>query len=186
LVGLGDVFNIKYNLIGMKKKVRILIALLLISLVGFLGYKITNTLKAKKEAAVRIQTIPNFSFFNLEGTVYTQKNLPNKPIVFVYFNSECDFCKSEATKIQERLVDFNNIQFVFISFEEVKTISQFAKHYKLDHQENVLFLEDRTATFSQIFDANTIPFILVYDAHKKLLQKFKGATKVDAILEVLE
>jgi peroxiredoxin len=170
----------------MKKKVRILIALLLISLVGFLGYKITNTLKAKKEAAERIQTIPNFSFFNLEGTVYTQENLPNKPIVFVYFNSECDFCKTEATKIQERLIDFKNTQLVFISFEDKKAISQFATTYQLNNQENVLFLEDRKATFSQIFDANSIPFILVYDTNKKLLQKFKGATKIDAILKVLD
>lgn len=169
----------------MKKKAKKVIAIIIISLVVFLGYKITKKLNYKNEVAERIQSVPNFSFHTLKGEIFTQKKLPNKPIVFVYFNSDCDYCKSEATKIHERIEDFKNIQLIFISFEKAIAISQFAKKYKLYNKENVLFLEDRKAIFSQIFDAKSIPYILVYDANRKLLKKFKGATKIDSILELL-
>lgn len=170
----------------MKKKIKLLIAIALLSIVGYLGYKITRTLNYKKEVTERIQRIPDFSFHTLKGTMYTQDNLPKKPIVFVYFNSDCEYCQSEATKIQQRLADLKDVQLVFVSFEVASSIKQFAKDYKLNTHENITFLEDRKGQFSHIFDVNSIPYIVVYDANQKLLQKFKGATKIDNILEVLK
>jgi peroxiredoxin len=170
----------------MKKKIKGLIVIALLSVVGYLGYNIANTLNHKNEVTERIQRIPNFSFHTLKGVEYTQDNLPTKPIVFVYFNSDCEYCQSEATKIHQRLADFKDIQLVFVSFEEVLSIKQFAKDYKLDSQKNITFLEDRKGQFSHIFDVNSIPYIVVYDADRKFLQKFKGATKIDNILKVLK
>lgn len=170
----------------MKKKIRIVIAVILSFVIGFLAYKITNKLKDKKEVAERIKNIPNFSFYNLKGETFTQNNLLNKPVIFIYFNSDCDFCKSEATKIQERLTDFKDAQLIFISFEEKETIQEFALAYKLDNEENVLFLEDKKAVFSELFDVKSIPYIVVYNKNKELLKKFKGVTKIDEILSVLK
>jgi thiol-disulfide isomerase/thioredoxin len=169
----------------MKKKIRIIGLLLIVSVFGFLGFKIANKLSHKKEVTARTKTIPNFSFSDTKGNVYTKKNLPNKPIVFVYFNSDCDYCQSEATKIEERLGHFKEVQLVFVSFEEQKNIIDFAKEYKLYKKENVVFLEDKEMVFSQIFDVNSIPYIVVYDKDKNFQQKFKGATKIDNILAVL-
>jgi peroxiredoxin len=170
----------------MKKKIKVFIAIALLCMVGYLGYNITNKLNHKKEVAERIQRIPNFSFHTLDGEVYIQDNLPTKPVVFVYFNSDCEYCQSEATKIQERLADLKGIQLVFVSFEEASSIKQFAKDYKLYNQENIIFLEDKKGQFSHIFDVSSIPYIVVYDANQKFLQKFKSATKIDNILEVLK
>lgn len=171
----------------MKKKLKPFLVVLLLSSIGFLGYKIASTLTHKKEVAERIQSIPNFSFVTLQGAPYTQKDLPkNKPVVFVYFNSGCNYCQSEATKIHERLEDLKHTQLVFVSFEKTSIIEEFAKEYNLLNQENVLFLEDKKGQFSQLFDVHTIPYIVVYNADKKLLQKFKGLTKIDNILEVLK
>jgi thiol-disulfide isomerase/thioredoxin len=169
----------------MKKKLRFIILLLIISVFSFLGFKIANKINHKKEVAENTKSIPNFSFIDIEDNVYTNKNLSNRPIVFVYFNSDCDYCQSEATKIQERLEDFKEVQLVFVSFEEQKNIIDFAKEYQLYKKENVVFLEDKEMVFSQIFDVNSIPYIVVYDKDKNFLQKFKGATKIDNILAVL-
>ncbi|GFD83795.1 hypothetical protein KUL118_66570 [Tenacibaculum sp. KUL118] len=169
----------------MKKKLKLVIGIVLVTIVIFLGYKITTKLNHKKEVAERIKTIPNFSFTTLNGENFTQNNLQNKPTVFVYFNSECDYCQSEATKIQESLQDFKNVQLVFVSYEKKEQIIQFAKSYKLDNQKNVTFLEDTEAKFATIFDVNSIPYIVVYNKNQELLQKFKGATKIDNILKVL-
>lgn len=170
----------------MKKKIKLLIGIVLLVIICFLGYKITSKLNHKKEVAERIKVIPNFSFYTIDGNEFSNKNLQKKPSVFVYFNSECIYCKSETKKIKERLEDFKEVQLFFISFEKNEIIQQFAKDYELFHEENVLFLEDKKGEFSKLFDVNSIPFMVIYDEHKKLLKKFKGATNIDATLEVLQ
>ena len=112
--------------------------------------------------------------------------MPARVVVLVYFNSNCDYCQSEATKIEEHLEDFKEVQFVFVSFEKQDSIIAFAKEYKLYNKENIVFLEDKKGAFSQIFDINSIPYIVLYDANKNFMQKFKGATKIDDILAVLK
>lgn len=170
----------------MKKKIKLLLAIVLFIVIGFLGYKISSKLIHKKEVAERIKVIPNFSFYTLDGKEFSDKNLQKKPSVFVYFNSECIYCQSETKKIQERLEDFNEVQLIFISFEKKEIIQQFAKDYELLDQENVLFLEDRKGEFSKLFDVTSIPFMVIYDEQKKMLKKFKGATNINAIVEVLQ
>ncbi|WP_435264297.1 peroxiredoxin family protein [Tenacibaculum sp. nBUS_03] len=118
--------------------------------------------------------------------MFTKDSLASKSTVFVYFNSDCDYCQSEATKIQQRIADFKHMQLIFVSFERKEGIKKFAKEYKLDNQENVIFLEDVKGEFSKLFDVNSIPYIVVYDVNQGLLKKFKGATKVDAILELIK
>ncbi|NCT10868.1 MAG: redoxin domain-containing protein [Flavobacteriia bacterium] len=169
----------------MRKNIKIAIGIVLLSLVFFLGYSIVNRLQHKKTVAARIQQIPSFSFFTLTGKEFTDAQLPKKSIIFVYFNSDCDYCQSEAVKIREHINDFNNIQWVFVSFENATKIENFASTYKLNNRENVLFLEDKKAVFATIFNANTIPFIVIYDSNKKLLKQFKGVTSIKSLLEVV-
>jgi hypothetical protein len=57
----------------MKKKIRIIGLLLIVSVFGFLGFKIANKLSHKKEVTARTKTIPNFSFLDTKGNVYTKK-----------------------------------------------------------------------------------------------------------------
>ena len=170
----------------MKKIFKITIAIVLISIIGFLGYKITSKLNYKKEVAKLTQSIPPFSFETLSGSIFTENNLAKEPAIFVYFNSDCDYCQAEATKIQKHLRDFKNTQILFVSFENKEGIQKFAKDYKLDKEANIIFLEDSKSEFSKTFDVNSIPYIVVYDENKQLLKKFKGVTKVSNILDVLK
>jgi thioredoxin-related protein len=75
---------------------------------------------------------------------------------------------------------------VFISFEEKERIAKFARQYKLNNRENIVFLEDRKGEFSKLFDVHSIPYIVIYDSNGKFLKKFKGITKINDVLKVLE
>lgn len=103
----------------------------------------------------------------------------------MYYNSECEYCQSEALQIRENLVGFKNTQVIFISFEPMEEILKFATAYQLDQSPNVLFLHDSKSAFSELFDANSIPFMLLYNSEQKLLQKFKGATKIANVVKHL-
>lgn len=172
---------------SMKKKLKIIIGILLISIIGYLGYSIGNKLNYKKEVAERIKTIPEFSFKTLNGKLFTQNNISSTlPKLFVYFNSECDFCQGEAKQIKDNIEQLKNVQLLFVSFEDSKGIKTFAEKHHLVNYENIIFLEDEELQFSELFDAKSIPFMVLYSQNNQLIQKFKGATKIEKIIGLLE
>lgn len=170
----------------MKKYVKPIIAFILISVFVFLGYSISKKITYKNEVAERIKTIPEFSFLTLNNQVFKENGLTkNSCKLFVYFNSECDYCQSEATQISENIAEFKDTQLIFVSCEPIEGIKQFAKTYSLLDKENVLFLHDKESEFSEIFDAKSIPFILLYSKENMLIEKYKGATKISNIIKHL-
>lgn len=170
----------------MKKILKIIVPILVVSLLMYLGYSIITKMQHKDEVAKTLQTIPGFSFKTLENNTFTNKDLkPNTATVFIYFNSECDFCQHEAQSISDNLEQFKDMQLLFVSTEDIETIKAFAKTYNLINLQNITFLYDSTHTFSNRFDANSIPFILIYNKTQDLVKKHKGQLKPEAILKAL-
>ncbi|MDC9721731.1 MAG: redoxin domain-containing protein [Urechidicola sp.] len=116
----------------MKKKIKVVIILIVISFIGYLGFSITKKIKYKSEVTERIKNIPDFSFYTLNDIPFTEKELTkNTYKLFVYFNTECDFCQHEVQQISEHLLEFENTQIIFVSFEEIEIIREFASKQKL-------------------------------------------------------
>lgn len=170
----------------MKKTLKIVIPILILSLLAFMGYKVISKINYKKEVAENIKKMPPFSYATLESKIFTQNNLEkNKPILFIYFNSECDFCNEEAKMIKENITQFKNIQLVFISFEEPTKIKAFATNHQLINHDNITFLCDSKATFATTFDVKSLPCLVLYDKDKKLIEKIKGQTKAETLIKKL-
>jgi peroxiredoxin len=170
----------------MKKYLKIAIPLLLIGLIAFVGYKVVSKINHKKQIAENIKTIPNFSYKKIDGTAFTNQNLKqNKVTVFIYFNSECEFCNEEAKMIQQNIDKFNNVKLLFVSFEKPNLINAFAIKHKLSNYDNVTFIYDSKTTFSTTFDVHSMPCLVLYDKNQKLIEKLKGQTKVETLLKKL-
>jgi peroxiredoxin len=170
----------------MKKYFKIIIPTIVLSLLAFMGYKVRDKIKQKKEVAEHIKTIPVFEYQTLEGKPFTNKDLKeNTATIFLYFNSECEHCQGEATQIQENVEKFSNVQLVFISFEESKKITAFATKYKLNNYANIHFLCDSKISFATAFDVNSLPSVIIYDKNKKLVAKIKGEIKALTLLKKL-
>lgn len=167
----------------MKKYLKIIIPLVVIGLIGFMGYKVVSKINHKNQVAKNIKTMPNFSYEDLQGNVFTQKNLKaNKPVLFIYFNSECDFCNHEAEMVQQNVTKLNDIEVVFISFEPTENIQQFAHNYKLLNYDNIYFLADAKVTFADTFDVNSLPCLVLYNKDYELIEKIKGQVKIETVL----
>ena len=171
----------------MKKYLKIFIPLVFISLVSFLGYKIVTKINYKKEVAANIKTIPDFKYQNLQGESFSNKNLKKgTPTLFIYFNSECEYCNEETKMIQERLNEFNRYQLVFVSFEKPELIKTFAQKYNLLNYDNIHFVCDTKVTFATTFDVQSLPCLVLYDKNQQLIEKLKGQTKVEVLLKKLQ
>jgi peroxiredoxin len=169
-----------------KKKILIIIIITIISLLSFLGYNITIKAKEKNKISKQLQTIPKFELKTLYNISFSNADLKqNTSTIFIYFNSDCDFCHHEAESISQNLEKFKNVQFIFVSFEETEAIKKFAELYKLNNQENIVFLEDKKGDFSIQFNANSIPYILIYNQKNELVKKHKGQLNANGILRAL-
>ncbi len=158
----------------------------IISLLSFIGYSVIAKAKEINKIAKQIQTMPKFELQTLESILFTNSNLKsNLSTIFIYFNSECDFCHYEAESISQNLNSFENVQFIFVSSEQTGAIKKFANLYKFDNQENIIFLGDKKGDFATIFNANYIPYILIYNQNNKLIKKHKGQLNANGMLRVL-
>ena len=124
--------------------------------------------------------------FSFLSNYFTNANLiENTSKLFVYYNSECEFCKEEAKMIKENITQFKNTQIIFISFEEIKKIKQFASIHQLDSYDNINFLCDSKVTFATTFDVKSMPCIVLYDKDNNLIEKIKGQTKAETLINKL-
>ena len=94
----------------MKKTIvkKLIIAIVLLFL-SFMGFQIVQKLQYKKQVQQQLSTLPEFNFQTLEGSAFTKANLPkNNKAVFIYFNTECDYCFYETKDISEQLERFKS------------------------------------------------------------------------------
>jgi peroxiredoxin len=170
----------------MKKYIKISIVLLLIGIFTFFGYQVVSKINHKKEVAENIKSIPNFEYLDLKGTVFTDKNLKqDTPTMFMYFNSECDFCNEEAQMIKENIDKLTDVQIIFVSFQTQKEILDFAIKHQLMDYGNITFLRDNKSTFATTFDVKSLPCLVLYDKDKNFIEKIKGQTKVSQLVKKL-
>jgi peroxiredoxin len=171
----------------MKKILKIVIPLLVLSLLAFMGYKVVSKINYKKQVAKNIKKMPAFSYLTLDNKIFRNENLEKgKPTLFIYFNSECDFCNHEAEMVQQNIEQLKDIQVVFISYEPVEKIKQFATKFNLLHHANISFLSDSKITFATTFDVKSMPCLVLYNKENNLIEKIKGQVKIETVLEKLQ
>lgn len=169
---------------------KILLKKFLISIIVVLfcvmGVKIVTLLQHKAQIENSLATVPDFSLQTIEGTPFTKAQLPeNVAIVFIYFNTECEYCFYEAKDITSHKEQFKETIFLFISTEPIENIANFAKEQELEGYDSFLFLQDRSHTFAKKFNAPSIPYILIYGKNKELLIRHRGQLKAEKIISVL-
>lgn len=170
-----------------KKSILIIVLIGIFSLLSYLGYNVISKAKEKNQIAKQLEIIPEFKFLTLEQKPFTKTNLKqNINTIFIYYNSDCDFCQHEAQSISDNLDNFKNVQFIFVSTEPIEIIKQFSEQYNLNNKQNITFLYDNLNTFSNRFDANSIPYLLIYDQNQKLIKKHKGQLNAKGILRALQ
>jgi len=170
----------------MKSVVKIGVGAIIFALTGFMGYKVVSIINKKMQLFENILHIPKFTYKDIKGMGFTNLNLkPTTPIIFVYFNSECDFCQHEALMIKHNIDKLTNSQIIFISSEPQEKIIAFAQNFGLINFSNIIFLIDDKHTFNLTFDVSSLPCIILYNKDQFLIEKIKGQIKIEYILKKL-
>lgn len=122
----------------------------------------------QKPAAV----IPEFLFFKLDKTAFTNKDLAtNKLLFFCFFDVSCDHCQHAIEKINQHYNEFTGTAIYLITLDNQAGIKNFMGHYgqNLPGKKNVVILQDLQNEFINKFRPVKYPSIFLYTANKKLL-----------------
>ena len=172
----------------MKKLLKYLVGIVLLTVASFLVLHTYQSYKTKKESGAKIQTLQHCSFESVNGgQTYIDGFNPEQPTVIVYFHPECEHCQYEASEIGKQPEIFKKANMIMITPDDsTKRVEAFAIKYRLWEVDNLAILLDRKNQFKNQFGASVIPSVFIYGSNKKLLKMYKGETKIDAIINSID
>ena len=148
----------------MKIIIKYSVILLIILFTVYMLIKIFFHIQDENDINKKIKTIPDFEFFE----ILVERNFSNKhlkegsPVLFIYFNTECEFCVDETQIISENIERFRNCQILMVSIEEPEILISYADQYGLFDFENLFILYDKDFKFEQIFDDSPFPSSFIF------------------------
>ena len=170
----------------MRKTFLLVIIISTVGLVGWLGYSSVRKLKQKEIRMKIVSSIPSLSFQDLNGNPIQLNEITfAKPMVLILFNSECEYCRYEAMSISDNIDQFDEAMIVFISAEEIDVIRSFCETYGLFGHANIICGQVDYQELTAIFESVSYPNIFIYGKDGRIVKEFKGETKIEAILNVV-
>jgi peroxiredoxin len=118
------------------------------------------------------ETIPDFTFYKLDNSSFTNKNLPEgKQIFFVFFDVTCDHCQQTIKALSTHINEFEGISIYLITMDKKEYLSRFFNEYgkNLVTKKNVLILQDLRNLFIKQFGPSKYPSVFLYSSSKKLI-----------------
>ena len=130
--------------------------------------------------------IPAFSILQTDSTWFNKEALPgNRPVVIIYFRPDCGHCQLTAQEFEQKIAQFKDVFFVWVSYDSVAHIKSFAEEYKLLNAKNIRVGRDTKYYVPSFFKIKFTPFIAVYNKKGKLMHTYDGGTDPDTIVRLL-
>jgi cytochrome oxidase Cu insertion factor (SCO1/SenC/PrrC family) len=127
-------------------------------------------------ANAQVQTIgaamPNFNFYRLDKTPFTNKNLQaGKLNLIVFFDAGCDHCQHAVDTYNKHYKELSKTAIYLVTLDNKETINSFMTRYgnNLYSSKNVTILQDLRNEFIARFKPRKYPSMFLYSANKKLL-----------------
>lgn len=145
-------------------------------------FKLTNKLKTlvllllfsyNASAQNPAATVPDFTFFKLDKTAFTNKNLEQgKLLFFLFFDPTCEHCQRAIQSLNNHYKELKNAAVYLISSNDAETINQFINKYGkvLSNKKNVIQLQDHGGEFLSKFQPRKYPAMFLYSREKKLMR----------------
>ncbi len=131
----------------------------------------------------KVPAIPTFSITKVpDSSSFTNSKLKkNKPVVFFFFNPDCDHCHLETKNLVAKIDQLKNVQILMISILDFNAIKKFYNEYKLADYPNITMARETTYNLPGFFNIHSIPDVYVYDKKGKFISTFKKEFPVEKI-----
>ena len=143
-------------------------------------------MKKKQDFRRAIACIPGFCLPTVaDSLLFCNTQLDKgKPVVVMYFHSECDFCQIKAQQLQQKSVNEWDIQWVMVSYAAKDSLNKFMETYNLDHIAGLVVLMDPQLSLYDRLQVKGIPTCFIYNRQHQLVAIKQGSTKLEQVIQL--
>lgn len=135
------------------------------------------------------QIVPEFIFYKLDKTVFTNKNLdPAKSSFFIFFDADCDHCQHAISYLNQHYKEIMKTATYLVSMDSQEKINAFMSKFgaNLKDQKNITLLQDFKYEFITKFKPKKYPSIFLYSSDKKLLIYDDNEKNMQIVIEKIK
>lgn len=155
-----------------------------ISFLLFTGLLICQNILAQKPA----EAIPDFKFFKLNNTSFTNKEMQRNTFsFFVFFDPGCDHCKQAIQALNQQYKKCKRAAiYLIVAIEDVSNMVPFLNEYgpNLLNKSNVVLLKDTQNEFIKKFKPRKYPSIFLYSKQQKLLLYSDDENSINTMIKL--
>jgi thiol-disulfide isomerase/thioredoxin len=136
---------------------------------------------------LKTRQVPGFKLLLMDSSTYFYKYQLKKstPTVIIYFNPDCEHCKTETKNLMDSINYVQDVQFVLASYSAFGEIKKFDSIYNLAAQKNIKVGRDEKFFIPVFYQVRFTPFVAVYNKNGELLKAFEGGTTIKNLMKVL-
>ncbi len=163
--------------------IKLIVTFLLLSLLLITKAQAQENLDTLKEN----KHLPDFRYYTLtDSSLFSPNLLPkNKPVLIIYFNTECDHCQDEIKKLCARIDDFKSSTIILVSRQRRTQLQAFVKQHELNNYP-LLVLMDSENLSHQYFQFSYIPCVRLYNKKRKLIEAWNEEASLNSIKFALD
>lgn len=135
-----------------------------------------------------VKSLPVFRIITFDSsTCINTENIPTgNPIVFIYFDPDCEHCQKEAKEISTHMSALRNTRIYFLTNGEAADAKLFLRLFKINTINNVMVGKDYEYSFYRTFLPPTVPYIAIYNSRRRLVKLYEGETNIDFIIKSVQ
>ena len=119
-------------------------------------------------------TLPAFNMLMLDSSeVFNSYNIPKgRPVILIMFSPDCNHCEQLTDSLIANMDKLKKARIYMVTPMPLSFIKDFYVKKKLAKYENVVLGKDYEFFFPKFYNAYDVPFIVVYDRKKALVNTF--------------
>jgi hypothetical protein len=133
-------------------------------------------------------TLPAFKILEMDSsTVFNTYDIPEgKPTVLMLFSPDCDHCKHLTEKLTSGMDSLKDVQiYMMTPVSSITELRDFYVKYHLADYKNIKIVgRDTDFFFFSFYGARFVPYLALYDKHKKLIKTLDTNISVKEIYEL--
>lgn len=143
-----------------------------------------------KNDSLPYQKYPTLPAFNIllqdSSTIFNTYNAKEgRPSVLFFFSPDCEHCHATTKQMLDKMDSMKGTDFYFFTFMPLSELRPFAKRYHLGDYKNIVVGKDYQYFFPSFYGAKTVPYIVIYDRHKKLIKLYENSVKLPELIGLL-
>jgi len=163
-----------------KKRISLALLAAVLSLTGYLGYRIIRLQQLRDDTA----RLPSFTFKTLSGETFSDAMITPgfSRLVINHFQPDCEYCQDMTGKLRDGRSLLGNTRVIMITEADSSEVQAFVDKYRLKDRDDILVLRGPALGFYNRFGTGASPCFFVYDQDRRLTKRILGETPIEHLI----